>query len=108
MARGPTGHSLAMVGQADGVGSLRPVVVRQTCGGQWLVVSGLAARDRVVVEGLQKIAPGAKVEVAEKSAAPRPLATPAPATDAAAHDDDAAETAATASTTTTPAPVAQE
>src|SRR3546814_15833427 len=93
-----------MVVNADGVVKQRPVVVSQTIGDQWLVESGLAAGDRVVVEGLQKIAPGARVEVVEKAAAPRPPATPAPATDAAAHDDDAAKTAAPERTTNTPAP----
>src|SRR3546814_15883469 len=108
IARDPKGNTTAMVVNADGVVEQRPVVVSQTIGDQWLVESGLAAGDGVVVEGLQKIAPGAKVEVAEKAAPPRPLATPAPATDSAANDDDAAETAAPASTHPTPAPVAQE
>src|SRR3546814_9243043 len=102
IARDPKGNTTAMVVNADGVVEQRPVVVSQTIGDQWLVESGLAAGDRVVVEGLQKIAPGAKVEVAEKAASPRPLANPAPATDAAAHADDASEPAATASTTTRP------
>src|SRR3546814_11233329 len=108
IARDPKGNTTAMVVNADGVVEQRPVVVSQTIGDQWLVESGLAAGDRVVVEGLQKIAPGAKVEVAEQAAAPRPLATPAPPTDAAAHNDEAPEPTATPSTTLTPAPAAQE
>src|SRR3546814_369979 len=106
--RDPRGKPPAVVVNAVGGVWQRPGVVSQTIGDQWRVECGLAAGDRVVVEGLQKIAPGARVEVVEKAAAPRPLATPAPATDAVAHDDDAAKTAATASTTTTPAPAAQE
>src|SRR3546814_550381 len=75
IARDPKGNTTAMVVNADGVVEQRPVVVSQTIGDQWLVESGLAAGDRVVVEGLQKIAPGARVEVVEKAAAPRPPAT---------------------------------
>src|SRR3546814_7436006 len=65
-ARDPKGNTTAMVVNADGVVEQRPVVVSQTIGDQWLVESGLAAGDRVVVEGLQKIAPGARVEVVER------------------------------------------
>src|SRR3546814_13195417 len=81
IARDPKGNTTAMVVNADGVVEQRPVVVSQTIGDQWLVESGLAAGDRVVVEGLQKIAPGAKVEVAETGTGvagfgpPRPPAT---------------------------------
>lgn len=65
VARDPRGNTSAMVVNAEGVAEQRPVVVSQTIGDQWLVESGLAAGDRVVVEGLQKIAPGAVVEVTE-------------------------------------------
>lgn len=65
IARDPKGNTTAMVVDAQGVVEQRPVVVSRTIGDQWLVESGLAAGDRVVVEGLQKIAPGATVEVTE-------------------------------------------
>lgn len=71
VARDPKGNTSAMVVNAEGVVEQRPVVVSQTVGDQWLVESGLAAGDRVVVEGLQKIAPGAAVEVTEGAPAPR-------------------------------------
>src|SRR3546814_15798038 len=70
IARDPKGNTTAMVVNADGVVEQRPVVVSQTTGDQWLVESGLAAGDRAVVEGLQKIAPGARVEGVAKAAAP--------------------------------------
>src|SRR5690606_8568856 len=100
IARDPKGNTTAMVVNAEGVVEQRPVVVSQTIGDQWLVESGLAAGDRVVVEGLQKIAPGATVKVTEKARSPRQPAAAADAADAAAND--AAEAAAT------PAPAAQE
>jgi membrane fusion protein (multidrug efflux system) len=65
IARDPKGNTTAMVVDAQGVVEQRPVVVSRTIGDQWLVESGLAAGDRVVVEGLQKIAPGASVDVTE-------------------------------------------
>lgn len=39
----------------------RFIEVGRTVGDQWLVLSGLSAGDRLVVEGLQKIRPGAQV-----------------------------------------------
>ncbi|MGY0612767.1 MULTISPECIES: efflux RND transporter periplasmic adaptor subunit [unclassified Luteimonas] len=98
VARDPKGDTSALVVNAEGVVEQRPVVVSQTIGDQWLVESGLAAGDRVVVEGLQKIAPGATVEVTEEARAPR---LPG------AGNADAADTAA-ADAATGPAPAAQE
>src|SRR3546814_17460184 len=104
IARDPKGNTTAMVVNADGVVEQRPVVVSQTIRDQWLVESGLAAGDRVVVEGLQKIAPAAKVDVADNAAAQPPLATPAPDPDTAAHTAAAADPATTPTTPTTPPP----
>jgi len=80
LARDPKGNTSALVVNAEGVVEQRPVVVSQTIGDQWLVESGLAAGDRVVVEGLQKIAPGVEVEVTAEAKPPRlPAATAASA-----------------------------
>ena len=65
IARDPKGNTSAMVVNPDGVVERRPVVVSRTIGDQWLVESGLAAGDRVVIEGLQKIAPGAPVQITD-------------------------------------------
>ncbi|NLB14007.1 MAG: efflux RND transporter periplasmic adaptor subunit, partial [Gammaproteobacteria bacterium] len=65
IARDPKGNTSAMVVNPDGVVEQRPVVVSRTIGDQWLVESGLAAGDRVVIEGLQKIAPGAPVQITD-------------------------------------------
>lgn len=74
ITRDPKGHATAMVVGKDGKVELRQVVVSRTVGDQWLVDSGLAAGDRVIVEGLQKIAPGVPVKATEASAA-TPAAT---------------------------------
>jgi membrane fusion protein, multidrug efflux system len=71
----PKGDTTAMVVDPDGKVELRPVVVSRAIGDQWLVERGLAAGDRVIVEGLQKIRPGAPVQATEAgAAAPAPVA----------------------------------
>jgi membrane fusion protein, multidrug efflux system len=61
-----------MVVGADDKVAVREVRVSQTVGDKWLVEDGLVAGDRVVVEGLQKIRPGAPVQVTEAGTAPTP------------------------------------
>jgi membrane fusion protein (multidrug efflux system) len=58
----------------------REVVASSWTGDQWLIDSGLAPGDRVVVDGLQKVFPGMKVRTvaADTSAKPRPGGAPKP------------------------------
>ena len=63
--RDPKGGTTAMVVGEDGNVAVREVRVSQTVGDKWLVEDGLAAGDRVIVEGLQKIRPGAAVQATE-------------------------------------------
>jgi membrane fusion protein (multidrug efflux system) len=76
----PKGDTNAMVVGKDGKVEVRRVVVSRAIGDKWLVESGLAAGDRVIVEGLQKIRPGAAVQATEAGAppAPAPVATNSP------------------------------
>lgn len=85
VARDPKGNTSVMLVNAEGVVENRPVVVSRTVGDQWLVEEGLAAGDRVIVEGLQKIEPGAPVVAVAfgDDDAPQPDAAE-PATDAPA------------------------
>ena len=46
-------------------------------GGSWVVLSGLASGDRVVVSGVQKIRPGMKVAPTEQTGAGAKPASPA-------------------------------
>jgi membrane fusion protein (multidrug efflux system) len=46
----------------------RPVSVSDAVGNKWAVMSGLQPGDRIVLEGLQKIRPGAKVNPVETKA----------------------------------------
>ena len=57
-----------LVGAGDKVES-RPIKAGQTVGDQWLVESGLAAGDRVVVEGTQKVRSGVAVRPVPLAAA---------------------------------------
>ena len=68
ITRDPKGNATAMVVQPDGTVARREVVVTRTVGDQWLVKDGLAAGDRVVVAGLQKIQPGMPVMATEAGA----------------------------------------
>ena len=66
--RDPKGNTSAMVVDAEGKVAVRPIQVSQAVGDKWLVEGGLAAGDKVIVEGLQKIAPGMPVNATEKGA----------------------------------------
>jgi membrane fusion protein (multidrug efflux system) len=54
-----------MVVNPAGVVERREVVADQSVGNAWLVSEGLSAGDRVIVDGLQKVRPGAEVTVVE-------------------------------------------
>ena len=65
IARDPKGNTTALVVGADNKVEQRAVQVSRTIGDQWLVEGGLAAGDRVIVEGLQKVRPGSLVQPTE-------------------------------------------
>jgi membrane fusion protein (multidrug efflux system) len=69
ITRDPKGNGSAMVVNPDGKVGLRVVRVARTIGDQWLVEEGLAAGDRLIVEGLQKVQPDMAVQAVEQSPA---------------------------------------
>jgi membrane fusion protein (multidrug efflux system) len=79
VARDPKGHTTAMVVGKDGNVEVRPVRVSQAIDDRWLVEDGLAAGDKVIIEGLQKVRPGVPVQATEAGAAPSRAAPTAPA-----------------------------
>lgn len=81
VARDPRGNPSALVLNAQGVVEPRALKLSRTVGDQWLVEDGLAAGDRVIVEGLQKVMPG---KPARLGATPAAAATPASGTSAPA------------------------
>jgi len=82
ITRDPKGNATAMVVDAEGKVQQRTVRTLRTVGDQWLVAEGLAAGDRLIIEGLQKIMPGMPVQAVEAGATPAaaPDAATAPAT----------------------------
>lgn len=62
IARTPAGTASALVVNAAGKVEERAVTADRAIGGDWLVTAGLAAGDRVIVDGLQKVQPGAAVK----------------------------------------------
>ena len=62
VTRDAKGNASAMVVDAAGKVAVRPIVVDRAIGDRWLVTSGLADGDQVIVEGLQRIRPGVPVK----------------------------------------------
>jgi membrane fusion protein (multidrug efflux system) len=69
ITRDPKGGATALIVDKDSKVQTREVKVSRTIGDQWLVEDGLAAGDRVIVEGLQKVQPGMAVTTVEAPAA---------------------------------------
>ena len=76
LSRDPLGNALVMVVNAESKVEARPVKVAQSLASDWVVTGGLAAGERIIVEGLQKARPGAPVQAQEAGATPA-AATPA-------------------------------
>lgn len=55
------GRSNVYVVTRDNTAELRPVVLSRAIGDSWLVESGLASGERIVIEGFQRIRPGVPV-----------------------------------------------
>jgi membrane fusion protein (multidrug efflux system) len=62
------GNAMAMVVGNDGKAEMRTLVADRAIGDRWLVTSGLKAGDKLIVEGLNKIGPGAPVHAVELGA----------------------------------------
>ncbi|WP_417689120.1 efflux RND transporter periplasmic adaptor subunit [Pseudidiomarina sp.] len=65
ISRDPRGRAVAMVVNQEGKVEQRYLELDGTSGNSWIVRSGLAAGDQIIVEGLQKIQPGAPVQTEE-------------------------------------------
>ena len=62
VSRTPKGEPIALVVDEAGTVQQRMLTLNRAIGDKWLVSSGLAAGDRVIVEGLLNIRPGATVK----------------------------------------------
>ena len=70
VSRDPRGQAQVMVVNAESVVEVRPVKAEQSRGDKWVITEGLAANDRVIVEGLQKARPGTQVQAQDVAAPP--------------------------------------
>ncbi|MFB3819483.1 MAG: efflux RND transporter periplasmic adaptor subunit [Candidatus Methylomirabilales bacterium] len=80
VSRDPRGTPLALVVGAAGKVEQRTLRLDREMGSRWLVAEGLKPGDQVIVEGLQRVRPGATV----KATPAAPQTTPAAATPPAA------------------------
>lgn len=63
VTRDPKGNPFAFIVDAEEKVQQRMLTLDRAIGNQWLVSSGLATGDRVIVEGMQRARPGASVKV---------------------------------------------
>jgi membrane fusion protein (multidrug efflux system) len=62
VSRDPKGNPVALIVDAEGKVQQRMLRLDRAMGDKWLVTSGLAPGDRVIVEGMQRVRPGAAVK----------------------------------------------
>jgi membrane fusion protein, multidrug efflux system len=63
VSRNPKGDPVALIVDGSGKVQQRMLILDRAIGDAWLVSSGLAPGDRVIVEGMQKVRPGVPVRV---------------------------------------------
>ncbi len=63
VSRDPKGNPIALIVDGSDKVQQRTLTLDQALGDRWLVASGLAPGERVIVEGAQKVRPGASVKV---------------------------------------------
>lgn len=68
--RTPKGEPFTFVVTAEGKAEQRMLKTERAIGANWLVTDGVAAGDRVIVEGVQRVRPGSQVNAAELAAEP--------------------------------------
>ncbi|CAH6661874.1 efflux RND transporter periplasmic adaptor subunit [Pseudocitrobacter vendiensis] len=70
VTRTPRGDATVMVVNNDSTVETRNVTATQAIGDQWLISDGLKTGDKVIVSGLQKVHPGAKVTAVSDESTP--------------------------------------
>ncbi|MFC0444897.1 efflux RND transporter periplasmic adaptor subunit [Pseudidiomarina halophila] len=65
VSRDPRGRAVVLLVTSEGKVEQRYIEVTETSGSHWIVRSGLEAGDKIIVEGLQKVQPGATVQTEE-------------------------------------------
>ncbi|MDD4870185.1 MAG: efflux RND transporter periplasmic adaptor subunit [Kiritimatiellae bacterium] len=62
MTQDPKGNPMALIVGAEDKVEVRMLTLDRTVGNRWLVSSGIKPGDRMIVEGIQKVRPGASVK----------------------------------------------
>jgi membrane fusion protein (multidrug efflux system) len=70
VSRDPKGNAVALIVDNTGKVQQRMLTIDRAIGDKWLVTSGLGPGDRVIVEGLQRVRPGASVKEVPLNATP--------------------------------------
>ena len=70
------GHIVYIASDKD-TAEIRPVIAGEWLGQDWIINKGLKTGDRVIVEGFQKLAPGAPVKVVQAGATSAASSSPA-------------------------------
>jgi membrane fusion protein (multidrug efflux system) len=68
-----------LVVDKDNKAALKIIQTSRAVGDKWVVTGGLAVGDKVIVDGLQKIRPGAAVHATEVNPDAPPAPAPGPA-----------------------------
>jgi membrane fusion protein (multidrug efflux system) len=63
VTRDPKGNPFVLIVNAEEKVEQRMLSLDRAMGDKWLASSGLAPGDRVIVEGVQKVRPGASVKI---------------------------------------------
>jgi len=76
VSRNPKGDPLALTVDPQGKVVEKQLTIDRAVGNQWLVTSGLAPGEKVIVEGMQKVKPGAKAKAdpTDEDGTPDPVA----------------------------------
>lgn len=82
VSRDAKGNPTALVLGTDGKVQARTLQTTQSVGDQWLVSAGLKAGDKLIVDGLQQVQPGAPAQGVEASASGSAASAPASAASA--------------------------
>jgi len=77
VTRDPKGNPTALIVDTAGKVQIRMLTIDRAIGNQWLVSSGLAQGDQVIVEGMQRVRPGATVKTVPFDGGPKKDAKPA-------------------------------
>ncbi|WP_158971402.1 efflux RND transporter periplasmic adaptor subunit [Chachezhania sediminis] len=91
VSRDRRGNPIALVVDADNTVQQRELTILQDQGANWIVTEGISPGDRVIVSGLQRVAPGATVTPQERAAPQAAAADATPAAEPAAAGGTASE-----------------